>query len=695
MAVYIGTKRLIPAPLISINKNYITTDDGRLIYTTFNLNLRGTLLPNRGSPTTTGWYTGTSDTTPSLLTEDCPLHDALLQKQELLREAFAQPGFKFSYQPTGFNAVECYPRVKNISFDPDVWVIKSTYSIDLEATTLNKVGTTGWEDIFDFQASGLFITRASDNWSIKERDDGTKILDITRNISATATTAWVTGIIVGVDAWKNAKTWVGLRVSGVGIETNLFGVPTGVSSGYNRVEEETIDKLGGSYSLSQRFIYTTGTHIEQRQVSHSFEPDLTGDGGADVERINVNGNIQGIAFSNLPADKLANALAYWNSISGTIGMLVGAYGNAINYSINEDQNNGRIDYAFSFVNNSGSIYKHVYDVNYNAADNGFPVVTIAGQIEGITFDAHNFDTSGNMKFGNAVSGWELISPNLKNLAFAYCPDLFGTSGYGALFNSIPSNKSIAFNKPNGTINYSCTFGYIDGGGSNNYLDQYTVELSTTNAASLTAGGYQASTTINGQIQGLSSAGDPTEKNNNAANGWTTVQSLLFTRCSGEYSKIGSTIPLLVNRPITRTVSVNRVGGSINYSTVFNNDLAPTNANVAIADVNIEDIYPQDVFAIQAIPGRAIGPIIQNIGTITEARRNINVSLVLYPKSGGNYWLYSDKATIHAIASGYFASGVYDLGGRASGWLIAGQQENFDPKRGTYTGNMNIVIVPTG
>jgi len=691
--ILIDNKKLIPAPFISFNKECNFTPDGRPLNSNYRISLQGTLLPERGSPTSTGFATGVADPANEVFNTDLEQHDALLAKQELLREALTTPGFKLSYFPSGLTRVETYPILRSISFEPGTWTTLSKYSIELEAKTFNRSGTVPYEDIIPLSASGLFLSSVSDTWNIKERDDGSDIIEVSRNVSAVGFTNYVSGAILGQEAWRNAKVWVSGRINSVGMEINYFNLPTGVSptGKYNLITEEAIDKVGGSYSIAQRFIMSNRTYIEQVNVQKTTEYPLDEDNGPTIERITANGNIQGLDPDNIPANKLIAAQTYWNLRSGLLAAQVGAYGSPVTTNYTENQNLGTIDYSMNFVNMSGSIYRHNYDVSFTFG-NDVPIVTINGTIQGITDDS--FYQMNNERFANAVSGYQILQPLFRDLAFAYGGTLFGSTNSSGNYSSVPINKSISYNKPLGSINYSFGYNFLTTGSvDGSYLDNYTVDLSSQNNTSTTAG-YGCTVTVNGTIQGVASNDNPNTRFSNAETGWNTIQGLLFARASGEYSKLGGTTPNLNSRVVSKNVTVNRPGGSIGYSYTFNNTLAPINSQVAVADMTIDETYPQDVIAIQIIPGRSSGPIIQNIGTKTEYRRTLNVTLTMYPKAGG-YWAFTDRNTPRAIASGYVASGVADLGVYNSGWFIVGKTENWDWKNGLFTTNLNIVATGVG
>jgi hypothetical protein len=114
--------------------------------------------------------------------------------------------------------------------------------------------------------------------------------------------------------------------------------------------------------------------------------------------------------------------------------------------------------------------------------------------------------------------------------------------------------------------------------------------------------------------------------------------------------------------------------------------------VAIEDITVEDTNPSMLFAVQNIPGRIAGPIIQNINTISERRRTVNISLTMYPKSTPPYyWSYSDKDSVLSALSSGLISTVAPTGDRGVHWWIAGDSENWSFKNGFYTRNVSFVF----
>ena len=689
MPLEIGDKKLIPAPLVNIQRQMTFAADGRPLNSLYNVSLQGTILPNKGSPTSYGWHIGLGDPADESFSTDTDKFNSILLKQEWLRDAFASTGYKLSYSAPGFEAVEFYPKFNGITFTPGTWVIKCDYEVSLETPEIQKVNTNSDAITFGSGYAGLNLTAISDDYSIKERDDGTEILEISRNISATA------GFNFGASGtrqpWENARLWVLGRKRDVPFGTGYINVisSTGYvySSGvsYNLIEEESINQLGGQYSLAQRFIFHYRNYIETRTVSKTFDPNKGGAGGPDVVRININGQIIGLDPNNIPANKLANASGYWVSATGLIAASVGAIGRPLTSDVTMDLQNGTVNYAMNFINNSGIYYTHTYDVSYQTGQDN-PSVTINGTIEGYTPDDY-YSGAGSYysKFDNAATGWAAISPTLKTLAFAY-PSIIAS---GSLFGDNPLTRNVSFNKANGTINYTYNFAYTSGA-SNTYQHSYSIDLETSNATpSVNYAGVGCTVTVNGAITGFDT-GNPQSKVDNARTGWTAIHSTLYALANAEYYLLGTNKPALASGFTRKTIGVDTKGGVVTYSVGFANNRAASSSGVAVEDVQIDDVNPQDLFAIQNIPGRLTGPIIQNIATTTEYRRNINIVLTMFPKGASPYyWSYSDKSTPAAIASGIIA-GLVPAGIRGSGYWFAGDSEAWNYLGGLYSRNVSIV-----
>ncbi len=691
MPLLIGTKKLIPAPILNIQRNVKFAADGSPINTDYSITLNGTLLPNRGSPRSDGFWMSAGDPDNESNITDADRFNSIIKKQSLLRDALAVTGYKLTYSAPGYPTVEFYPTLNSITFDQGPWVVNSTYQISLTAPNLITDSISD-QAVWDSGYLNYNLSSIGDSYSVKEREDNTNVLEITRTTNAVST--FTTSYSTGNEPWKLARTWVSNRIASVPFNSGLvgLGITLTTPSGYNLVEEESVDAFAGSYSRSQRFTFHSNNYLETRRISRSFEPALLGDLGPGIERISVEGSIVGYDPNNNVTGKMNAARAYYSGIFPVLGTLVGALGSAVTRTVNEDVNNGTINYISNFINQTGSQYRHTYEVSQNLADN-LPLVTIQGSIEGVTPDSFYYGsgTVNYNKFDVAMTGWTAINTTLKNLAFS--TSLIPS---GSLYANSPSVRNISFNRPNGIINYSYGFGFLGTGvASQNYRHEYSVEYSTDNSLSISAGGTRGglltTATINGTIYGLDANGDPTNKVANAKSGYDAIDGDLLNLVNSHYSLIGTNVNPLSSGHTRRVVGLNTSNGIVTYSASFTNTPGPSNANVAVEDVNVEDSLANDIFAVQIIPGRSAGPIIQNIGTVSERRKTINIALTMYPKIGTNgFYSYSDRTTPAAAASGLLSGIVTSLGTRGTDWFIAGDSENWNPKAGFFTKTTSVV-----
>ena len=198
-------------------------------------------------------------------------------------------------------------------------------------------------------------------------------------------------------------------------------------------------------------------------------------------------------------------------------------------------------------------------------------------------------------------------------------------------------------------------------------------------------------TINGTIRGISASDFPLEKYANAQSAWTTVRGLLYNRANSLFEYSFDDSPSLITRPVSKSVSYNQLAGVVNYSVVYTNALAPTDNDIATADVIVQNAPKSRIVAQQPIPGRLAGPIIQDIGTTTAYTRNVSINLKMAPKGSRAYWTFADITTPRAVASGYLSNSVSDLGVLNTDWFITNQNEAWDTKNGTYTTQYDITV----
>jgi hypothetical protein len=79
--------------------------DGSPLNSNYNITLEGALLPNKGSPTSTTWWTAAGEPPDEAFSTEDDKFNSLLAKQELLKQEFASTGYQIQYSPIH---VTCY-----------------------------------------------------------------------------------------------------------------------------------------------------------------------------------------------------------------------------------------------------------------------------------------------------------------------------------------------------------------------------------------------------------------------------------------------------------------------------------------------------------------------------------------------------------------------------------------------------------
>jgi hypothetical protein len=170
---------IIPAPLVSISKNYDTTGDGNIIGTRYSIILTGVLTADRGSPTNDGdFYTSSVDTPyiPSVADEEW--YRSIQKKQKALSNLFSRENEGGELHllppedPQSVQGLRCYPRILSVEFPEQTGGAPSlcNYTITLECDRLvgyktDKDGHQAANEDFKY-----LVSSADETWTIDEND---------------------------------------------------------------------------------------------------------------------------------------------------------------------------------------------------------------------------------------------------------------------------------------------------------------------------------------------------------------------------------------------------------------------------------------------------------------------------------------------------------------------------------------------
>jgi len=401
-------KKLIPAPFININKEYIKNGSLDTIGTTYKISVIGTLFAYKGSPDSSGTFWQNTGYPPdeSILTN--ARLNALLRKQEALRSLFSVEGKYFEVQSAnGGPPLKFRPRVLAINFDDGIWVDRCTYNISLECDSLSIFGQQSFEDnnIVQVQKNDVienlyvYLQSASESYDV-EFDQDRNVFLVSHQISAQGKNNYI-GDSGLVPAYDSAKNWVLSRL-GITDEmnaTHIWNNNFSLSNGYNYNRVLKSSKTEGNYEVNESWIFSNRPYTEQYNV------DVTqGDGPTQV---NIQGEIQGLAINVLNTvgnvklgwqpsgvvigDRYANALTAFSGLdvyNRALSVSKLGYINPVptQFGVTHSPNAGSISYSYSFNTSPpniipGARFENI-TINDSLPSDVFAIIPVLGRAKG-------------------------------------------------------------------------------------------------------------------------------------------------------------------------------------------------------------------------------------------------------------------------------------------------------------------------
>jgi hypothetical protein len=224
----------------------------------------------------------------------------------------------------------------------------------------------------------------------------------------------------------------------------------------------------------------------------------------------------------------------------------------------------------------------------------------------------------------------------------------------------------------------------------------TEDFTITTTASATQG--LTSISVEGSIQGLETRSygttDPTaftiaEDKYAAATGyWANVEAKLYGRA---LYAAGVLSPSLNMTALDTSLGHNPTKGVITYQYGFDNRPCTFISGALHESIVISEDNPSDVFASLVVLGRAKGPILQDIGTVTATTRNIAIEVIMAPPTGCDGC--SDFELALAAAPGLEVDGFLccvetQINGSWDQVFKSADSESWDIKTGLYTRNVS-------
>ena len=407
--------KLIPAPYVTISKNYQTTEDGTKIGSLYNITIIGKVMAYKGSPrmatsNDSGWVSPAAATeamspryqfwslsgypADESVGADSRL-TACLRKQEAIKLLFAQDGHTLEFQGVdGALPMKCNPRVVDIVFKDGPWYEYFDYTISLEADVIYVAGVPISEDGFDDQ-----ISESSETWQLEvddrpENENLPRTYRLVHSVQAKGKRFYESDGTLAYDkAWEQAKAYVVARLgfnADMILSSGVNNVPEGYG-GYNLMRAETIDETGGRYAVTESWVLASGNALEEFNVNVSESAD------AGTKSVSVEGTITGLETrdddNTMLASKYYHADYHWTNVVEPVllarSQLYSGYTMNIaplSKVVGRNPSTGVITYSIQYNNRPSNLFPNskseVISVSYGLYTDIFAAVTVLGRTAG-------------------------------------------------------------------------------------------------------------------------------------------------------------------------------------------------------------------------------------------------------------------------------------------------------------------------
>lgn len=339
-----------PVTNVDITKSYSKNATGNFgkIYT-INMNL--ILIAYKGSPQADGSFWTTDTNPPDENVAENARFEALSRKEEAIRKIFGTDGRVLEFQPAnGGLEVKCNPRIISINSSAGPKVDTQLMTIQFETDRLEPEETT---DVFT-----EYISDTQENWSL-DTDDNPEDLNLPRTfrlshtISAVGKRFYLSNGSLEKEAWHQARDYVLPRL---GLDTTILsssGVNNlpGYYGGFNHLRSEAVDENGGSFAVTETWIITSGSYLEDFNINTQL--------GADgMRHVGIDGNIVGLeerdANMNLTVSKWDNATAGFTTVEALAHTRAETYSTLslnslpLNKTIGRNPVAGNISYSYEY-----------------------------------------------------------------------------------------------------------------------------------------------------------------------------------------------------------------------------------------------------------------------------------------------------------------------------------------------------------
>ncbi len=434
---------LIPSPFIQISKSFDTTDDGAIIGTTFNINIKGKLTAEKGSPNSSGHFWCTTGYPPDETIAPNSKLASIFTKQQALRTLFSgqNEGKKLDFTPwDGSPAMTCNPRIKRIDFEEGNWFNTCGYTLQLEADVLVGAFVPSGEDRGDPYV--YKVSKASEEWNIESGDEYQRTFRLTHSLSAQGKRFYSASGTLDKRPWQNAKDFV-LNNIGLGLKVDRM-IATGVLNAgslkaYNYMRSQHVNEVGGSFQVTETWLcYDCGSGYPALE---DFTINVrTADNG--ITTTNVEGSLIGYEVRDnttfgLISKRYDNATGVWNAVKsnlfGRCQTTSGLTLNPIPLSLTETHNinHGTVNYSREYSDRaipsvSGAISEVITIQDSNPSDI-FASIPVLGRALGPvlqsigTVSARKRTIQMEIVLPASRIGFTAIAPNTNALLLGFVP----------------------------------------------------------------------------------------------------------------------------------------------------------------------------------------------------------------------------------------------------------------------------------
>lgn len=402
--VYINGKRIVPAPFYSISHDINRTAGGNILSCNYTISLTGTILPDRGYPTSTGGLISSTadglDLIETGIVTSNQRFQSLLNKQAALKELVLLEGTGYNSNKTvqiinttgGSNGqtddkIEFNFLASNIEFDPSTTTVKSDYTITFNANDVrlnNRSINPASGTIQDYN-----LRSASDTMNIEwavDRDDTVKVVRSVKAQSYKSFDADVQANINASSGWQFAKAWVKAQFPNdprAAPTAAINGVPIvslPANYGYvGAIVTEDLDRYGGEYGMNVTWTYAPLNAGDSAYAADEYTISKNTNRVGNKVTYKVAGTIKGFKDTQYKATPYDAAKTYYLTAL-TVNALKTRIANTFSVSsasiqgptievTNHNNFNGTISYDYEFYHKLANLPPCFYDFDINVTKN--------------------------------------------------------------------------------------------------------------------------------------------------------------------------------------------------------------------------------------------------------------------------------------------------------------------------------------